>query len=221
MRIINGTEVLTTTEELVLPAQTAVLVIDMQNGIVHRSGSCPVGSLLGEIIPRLQRLLTAARAARVLVTYAEFVHADARGTSLVDGPNLFCHRNKENVMSLAEDQREARTIDELAPQPGDLVIRKNRASAFSYTTLDAYLKARGIRSVLITGTSTRGCVLMTAVDAQMHGYYPVVLRDCVATGSPQAQEGALAWMVSEMAVLNSSEVLSNWEHLACRDRESV
>ncbi|MBM4029324.1 MAG: cysteine hydrolase [Planctomycetes bacterium] len=210
MRIINGIEVLTTTNELVNPAHTAVLVIDMQNGIVHRNGPCPADTLLGQIIPRLGRLLAAAREARVLVTYAEFMHADARGASLLDGPNLFCHRNKENVMSLAEDQQEALTIAELAPQPGDLVIRKNRASAFSYTPLDAYLKARRIKSVLITGTSTRGCVLMTAVDAQMHGYYPVVLRDCVATGSPQAQEGALAWMESEMAVLNSNEVLSAW-----------
>ena len=51
---------------------------------------------------------------------------------------------------------------------------------------------------------------MTAVDAQMHGYYPVVLRDCVATGSPDAQALALAWMESEMAVCTSEEVVSAW-----------
>jgi maleamate amidohydrolase len=206
MKLINGVEVLTTVEELVNPLYAAVLVIDMQKGINNYDRD----SLVAQSIPRIQRLIAVARKRSVLVCYAEFIHSDARGTPLVDGPNLFCHRNKQSVVSLKEDQPEAQTIDELAPQHGDLIIRKNRASAFSYTSLDAYLKARNIKSLIITGVSTRGCVLMTAVDTQMHGYYPVVLRDCVATGSMQWQELALTWMESEMAVITSEEVLSNW-----------
>ena len=207
---INGVKVLTTMEELVDPRYTAVLVIDMQNGIGRRNSTYDPDSLLSKSIPRIQRLLAVARSRGVLVTYAEIIHTDARGAPLWDGPNMFCHRNKASVSQLQEGSWEAQTIDELAPQPGDLVVRKNRASAFSYTVLDAHLKARTIRSLIVTGTSTRGCVLMTAVDTQMHGYYPVVLRDCVATGSQAAQDLALAWMESEMAVCASQDVLSAW-----------
>lgn len=208
---LMGVEVLTTVAELADPDHCAVLVIDVQNGIVHPEAGLRPESLAAAAIPCIQRLLAAARQKGVLVTYAEYVHRDARGNYLVDGPNLFCHRKKTSTTDLREGAQEARTIDALAPQPGDLVIPKHRASAFADTPLDAFLKQRGIRSVLITGTSTRGCVLMTAVDTQMHGYYPVVLRDCVFTGSQQAQDIALTWMESEMAVCTSDEVLASWQ----------
>ena len=216
MRRIHGVEVLTTVEELVDPSHTAVLVIDMQNGCVY--GDEPYdeavleeGGLMTTAISRIQLILGAARACRIPALYAEFLHFDSKGTFLCDGPNIFCHRNKSpERFTLREGEPAAQTIQPLVPQPEDLIVRKDRASAFTYTSLDAHLKARQIKSVVITGTSTRGCVLMTAVDAEMHGYYPVVLRDCVATGSMEAQSLALTWMESERAVFSSDEVLAVW-----------
>jgi nicotinamidase-related amidase len=216
MRCIHGVEVLTTVEELANPVQSAVLVIDMQNEIVYGSKAydetkLDKDSLIAKSIPRIQSILSAARERHIPVIYAEILHFDAKGKFLSDGPNLFCHRNKDSDrFTLKEGERGSQTIQALAPQPNDLIIRKDRASAFSSTALDPYLKARQVRSVIITGTSTRGCVLMTAVDAEMHGYYPVVLSDCVSTGSARWQELALTWMESEMAVLTSRDVLSAW-----------
>ena len=217
MRVMNGVEVLTTLEELVDPEYTAVLVIDMQNGIVYGDreydpANIDATSLMGRAVAGLQQLLAAAREKGVTITYAEILHYDAMGMFICDGPNMFCHREKDpGRFTLREGQPVSQTMDALAPQPGDFIARKNRASAFSGTMLDAYLKSKGIKSVIITGTSTRGCVLMTAVDCQMHGYYPVVLRDCVATGSERWQEIALMWMESEMAISTSEEVLSVWK----------
>lgn len=216
MRLIHGVEVLTTVEELVDPSYTAVLVIDMQNGCVYGDkaydeANLDPDTLMAKAIPRIQSILSAARERHIPIFYAEILHFDAKGTFLPDGPNIFCHRNKgADRFTLREGLPAAQTIEALAPQPGDLIVRKDRASALSYTPLDPYLKARNIRSVIITGTSTRGCVLITAIDTEMHGYYPVVLSDCVATGSMEAQKLALTWMESEMAVLTSQDVLSAW-----------
>ena len=60
----------------------------------------------------------------------------------------------------------AETVEEIAPQPGDVVVKKHRVSGFIHTSLDQVLRSNGIQSVVVTGTATSGCVLGTALDAQ-------------------------------------------------------
>ena len=67
---------------------------------------------------------------------------------------------------------------EFKPQPGDVVITKQRASAFYGTPLAAHLTQLGVQSLIICGESTSGCVRASAVDAYSHGYHVVAVEEC-------------------------------------------
>ena len=67
---------------------------------------------------------------------------------------------------------------EFKPQSGDVVITKQRASAFYGTPLTAHLTQLGVQTLIICGESTSGCVRASAVDAYSHGYHVVLVEEC-------------------------------------------
>jgi nicotinamidase-related amidase len=67
----------------------------------------------------------------------------------------------------------------LAPQPGELVIRKTRASAFYGTPLEAHLTQLDVNTLVCVGNSTSGCVRASVLEGFMHGYSMVVVEDGV------------------------------------------
>src|SRR5262249_29011268 len=67
---------------------------------------------------------------------------------------------------------------ELAPQAGELVIYKERASAFFGTPLVAHLQMKKIDSLIICGESTSGCVRASTVDAYSYGFHNTVVEEC-------------------------------------------
>lgn len=67
---------------------------------------------------------------------------------------------------------------EFAPQDGDLVINKQRASAFYGTPLMAHLTQLGIQSLIVIGESTSGCVRASAVDGYSNGFHVVLVEEC-------------------------------------------
>ena len=64
------------------------------------------------------------------------------------------------------------------PQPGDVIVRKQRASIFYGTALLAYLIQLGVNTVIVCGESTSGCVRASVVDAYSHGFHVVVVEEC-------------------------------------------
>ena len=83
---------------------------------------------------------------------------------------------------------------ELAPPPGEPVVVKPSWSAFFGTDLDALLRARGIGTIVLAGTTTPNCVRSTAYDGLALGFNVAVLRDATSSRSPEAQEANLADM---------------------------
>jgi ureidoacrylate peracid hydrolase len=219
MKTVIGVDVLTIIDELVVPSKTAVLVIDVQNTCFNAIGGFEgAGSNVDAdvanmtpIIPKTRRLLEVARAKDILIAYSEFIHRNQLGVTLMDGPNNYCVRNNPSQPDVVEGTGEARTVDELTPQNGDVVVQKSRGSAFHQTPLDNILKARGIGTVPITGVLSAGCVLFTAADAMHHGYYPLVVRDCVASYSLESHRQALAWMGTLFPIFDLAGVLAVWE----------
>ena len=211
MKVIEGIEILTSLEELVDPKQTALMCIDMQNDNASERGQ--LGSRVAPvraIIPNIQRLLDAGRRAGVLVAYAEFIHRNRDGLSLLDGPELWPHRDQSSISLMQEGRWQAQTIDELTPRAGDLVILKSRGSAFCGTPLDSNLGARRIRSVIITGIATSGCVFATWIDARTHGYYPVLVTDAVAEAGGGRHDIALEWMAGSAPSATTEEIIGLW-----------
>src|SRR3984957_9583464 len=157
----------------------ALLAIDLYE-LVYRGGAKPPAELAKtfpsarghyayEAIEPTKRLFAAARAAGLPIFYStgdtrgesrpEFVGATKRKNSSVD-PSDFVIR------------------PEFKPQPGDVVITKQRASAFYGTPLTAHLTQLGVQTLIVCGESTSGCVRASAVDAYSHGYHVVLAEEC-------------------------------------------
>ncbi len=157
----------------------ALLAIDLYE-LAYQGGPRPVAEVAREYpsscgehawaaIPATQRLFAAARAAGIPVFYST---RDARPES---GPRTVIATRRQD----APPGPEAYAIKaEFAPRPGDVVIGKQRASAFFGTPLAAHLVQLGVRTVIVCGESTSGCVRASAVDAYSHGFHVVLVEEC-------------------------------------------
>jgi maleamate amidohydrolase len=164
------------------PRFSAVLVVDFQRlftvGPLASTGTA-------DALARTRTLLERARAEQVPVFYARVVYDEpdqAGPVWSVKSPTMrTCLRGTNGV-----------EIDPVvAPQAGDRVIDKRRASAFFKTSLDAELRALGVTTVLLAGTSTSGCVRATAVDGCSLDYRMLVVRECVEDRAGFSEEAAL------------------------------
>ena len=196
-RTYLGHVILETLAEKARPESTALLVIDMQNDFVHDDGYCagafgrPMVRGFQAIVPALRDLTAAARAARVPVIYAKV-------SQLPDG-------SLASPVWLADALRRGyeplhcmrgtwgwEIIDELRPQPGDIVMEKPRRSAFQGTNLENLLRARGVRSIVATGIAGSGCVNATVRDAIERDYFTIVVADAIADNTAEMTEACVA-----------------------------
>jgi maleamate amidohydrolase len=163
----------------------ALLAIDLYE-LVYRGGARPTAELAKEFpsacgtyaydaIEPTKRLFAAARAAGLPIFYST---GDTRSESR---PN-FVSATKRNKVSV--DPSDYAIRPEFKPQPGDVVITKQRASAFYGTPLPAHLTQLGIQTLIICGESTSGCVRASAVDAYSHSYHVVLVEECCFDRSP-------------------------------------
>jgi nicotinamidase-related amidase len=78
--------------------------------------------------------------------------------------------------------------DHVAPEPGDLIVRKTRVGAFSTTDLDTQLRDPNITTLILAGITTSGVVLSTLRDAHDRDYRVVVLADACADSDPEVHD---------------------------------
>lgn len=194
-------------------ADTALLVIDMQNGFCHPDGSfAKLGMDIGQLADAVtgsRRLIDAAHAAGVPVIYTRYVYQpDYRdGGILVD----YLLPAIKELGSLAAGSWDAEILDTLAPGGGDIVIDKSRYSAFYATRLEPTLTSRGVRSLVICGVTTNMCVETTARDASQRDYRTYVVSDATGEYDRARHDAALfthgfgfGWVVK------TDEVLAAW-----------
>ena len=217
---IDGKQVFTELAELVDPEHTALIVVDMQRDF------CAPGwafdrrgidiSMYPPVIPRLAGLIEGARVAGVRVIYLQMTVLPG-GTS--DSPaqlrfnlrlHLASHGATEPLTYTLDGSAGQEMLKELAPQPGDLVVKKYRSSGFWATNLDLLLRSNGIKSVVMTGCSTEGCVESTARDALFNDYYVVVAEDCVASDDPAQHDASLLLMRHRFDLATAERILGCW-----------
>jgi nicotinamidase-related amidase len=179
------------------PARTALIVVDMQRGFVEAGEAMEVPPAR-EIVPTIRALLDGFRARALPVVFTEFTYSPA--APLLVGELHPEHRPAPPgarrgfgvpSSSCLEGDPSARTISALAPRSDELVIRKRWYDAFAGTELDGALRARGVTSLVVTGTMTDICVLSTVVGAFNHEYRITVVADAVATLWPEIQQATL------------------------------
>jgi nicotinamidase-related amidase len=217
---IAGKQVFTTLEELVDPAHTALLVVDMQRDFCTPGGAFDkLGvdiSMYPPMVPRLARLIDGARAAGVPVFYIQMTVLPGR---ISDSPaqirfNLRLHLGSDGVvepLDYTPDGSEGQEIiPELAPRDGDVVVKKYRSSAFWGTNLDMLLRANGIKTCIVSGCTTEGCVESTARDAMFGDYYVVIPEDCVASDDRAQHDASLLLMRHRFDLAPSEAILAVW-----------
>ncbi|WP_246129350.1 isochorismatase family protein [Verticiella sediminum] len=111
------------------------------------------------------------------------------------------------IMAIPRDGYEM--VKECAPQPGDILLPKHHASAFFGTPLVSYLTTLNANCVVVTGTTTSGCVRASAVDASSYGYHVIVPHDAVFDRSQTSHAVNLFDMNSKYAdVMSTDDVLT-------------
>jgi maleamate amidohydrolase len=166
----------------------ALLVIDMQRDFCHPEAPTTLWPSIGATFEPIGRLCDEARARRLPVFYTQ-------GLVAGDGSSAGLWRYKQRYHAEGRIQidgsRGAAIIAELAPQPGDHVIRKWRPSAFFRTDFEIFLGVMAVDTLLVCGTSVSGCVRATVTDAFMRDIRCMVVRECVADRTPTVLEANL------------------------------
>lgn len=216
-------EVLGTLAQKVVPAHTALLIVDMSNDLVDPAGktAARAGRPIDHarrVIPAMQDLIASARAAGTMVVFVQ--HTTLRDYRGVSGAWLDARsRSTYSVEDLCvEGTWGHEIIQELDPQDGDVMVRKYRYSAFTGTNLDQVLRSAGIRTVVCTGVSTNVCVEATARDAFTQDYYVVYAADACGSWDPSLHDATLRSAGHRYAtVVESAELTDLWSgHAAGR-----
>jgi N-carbamoylsarcosine amidase len=152
----------------------ALINIDLANAWT-RPGNPFTCDGMETIIPAVQDLLKAFRARNLPVVYTTTAY------DVTEGPNtdMGLWHHKIPVEVLKSGSYEAAIDDRLAPEPGEHVIVKKRASAFHGTYLGGMLRAAGVDTVIVTGVTACACVRNTVEDAIADGFRPIVVREAV------------------------------------------
>ena len=192
-------------------ARTAVICIDMQNAFVREGGmfdlaGWPTQGARDKIEPN-RRVIEAARAAGVKVVFVKMSFkpglTNAGGP---DSPNyykeigmvLMREHPEFTEQSIVEGTWGEQIIEELAPLPGEPVVRKQRYSGFVGTDLDLVLKTLGVKYCMFIGGATNVCVASTLMDAFSHDYWPILVADAVFTQCPPVTVDATIWNVENL-----------------------
>lgn len=155
----------------------AILVIDMNKGAIGPDRPIwevvdklpgAMGDMAWAAIRHMEDILPKARAAGIPIVYSKHLFRETTGLKEAEPSSSYSSRNP-----LSEIQ------EEVAPQPGDLLVEKQRPSVFFQTGLIYMLLNKKIDNLILMGNSTSGCVRATAVDSQGYTFKTSLIEECV------------------------------------------
>ncbi|GAA5701622.1 isochorismatase [Streptomyces avermitilis] len=159
------------------PQRTALLAMDFQNGIVA------IAPEPDALVERVKGAIADVRAAGGTIGYVRVAFTEDDWAQVPETNKTFSAVAAAKMMHHEDD---ATQIDErIAPEDGDIVVRKVRFGAGSTTDLHQQLRDRGIDTLILSGISTGGVVLSTLIDVVDRDYRVFVLTDGVADPHPE------------------------------------
>ncbi len=159
-----------------------ILVVDLNKGFTDPDS--PVGADLSDVISATNELLAMARPKGIPVIFTAIAYGDVSeaGLWLKKIPALACLKLGTGVEDI--DER-------LNRRDNEPVIVKKFGSSFFGTPLTHQLISQGIDTLIITGTSTSGCIRATAIDALQYGFHAIVPREAVGDRAAEPNEANL------------------------------
>ncbi|KMS80597.1 isochorismatase [Streptomyces leeuwenhoekii] len=157
------------------PAHTALLVMDYQPAIL---ALVPEGEDRNALLGRVEGAIADIRANGGTIAYVRIGFTEADWDAIPASNKSFAPLAQHRVMHHKDPA--AAVHERLAPQDGDIIVRKIRYGSMSTTDLDQQLRERGVTTLVVSGISTSGVVLSTVIDAADRDYQLYVLSDGVA-----------------------------------------
>ena len=198
-------------------AKTALVVVDMQNafmlpGVAH--ALCPMAE---KIVPNINRLAQAVREAGGTVIWIKTTFKD---DALENWSTYFematPQQGARRIAALTADSKGHELWASLDVRPDDLIVEKNRFSAFiqGSSNLAEVLRARGLDTLLITGTVTNVCCESTARDAMMLNFRTIMVTDGNAAVTDEDHNASLIAFY-----LTFGDIMSTDQLIACLKRD--
>ena len=175
-----------------LDPKTALIVVDLQKGIINSPFIHPVAG----VIERTRALLDVFRQRDLPVV---LVNVAGGASGRTEQPRRFS--------TLPEGFSDL--IPELDRQASDLVVTKRTWGAFASTDLEAQLKAKGVTQVVVTGVATGTGVEATARQAYEHGFHVTLALDAMTDVRPEAHEYSLASVFPRLGETGSTQDILN------------
>ncbi|MFI7067659.1 cysteine hydrolase family protein [Kribbella sp. NPDC050124] len=213
MRTIHGKAVCETIEEVLQPDGCAVLAIDLQNDFISTDGAmakrgADVSAMAG-LAPVCADFMDAARELGVRIVHVRLVNLP-NGESDSAPWMRFRGLTVDSTDWAVEGTWGAEFVEGCEPYEGELVVTKHRSSAFTGTNLDVLLRACGVKTVVVIGEQTPGCVEATYRDASYHDYYNVLVEDCVMGRDRELHEASILIQKARHDVVTAAQALSIW-----------
>jgi|GEM_PF-505707 len=208
-------------------AQTAILVVDMENdfgskgGMFDRAG-IPISDIQKAVAPTSD-VLSTAKQAGIKIIYLKMAYSpdlsdvgdEGSINRLQDGyfaGDTIIAPDGSKSRILIRDSWGTEIVHELKPKADDIIIHKTRFSGFYKTDLDSTLKKLGVKYLIVTGCTTSVCVESTVRDAMFRDYLSIVLEDCTAEprGTKDAtlkiiQSGQFGWVSNSEEFIKAIE----------------
>ena len=205
-----GMDILDTLDELVDPRHTVLLMWDFAKNVVSNTFN------YDSLIRNTGKLVQAAREHNVPLIYSRQNNMRIMGDTGAPTIRMRFKRSGKSLSDLAK-QPEPRgfpavpeLVKEVAPKEQDIIFEKFGPNAFLGTCFEWWLRKLGAKTVLVAGVNLATGVNATAREAINLGYYGVVLRDCVGTGSKEDYDIAMAATERVVDVFDSAEIIDAW-----------
>ncbi len=201
------------------PAKTALVVVDMQNafmlpGVAH--ALCPMAE---KIVPNINRLAQAVRETGGTVVWIKTTFKeDALQSWSTYFEMVSPQHGAKRVEALTAGSKGHQLWDSLEVRAQDLIVEKNRFSAFIQGSSDLaeILRARGLDTILVTGTVTNVCCESTARDAMMLNFKTVMVSDGNAAVTDADHNASLCAFYLTFGDIMSTDML-----IACLTRNAA
>jgi nicotinamidase-related amidase len=177
-------------------SKTALVVIDLQKGIVARS-TLPYGTRT--VIANAAKLADAFRKNSMPVFLVHVVASDADRLKPIADQQPWSARGQPPPKDFAD------IIPELGPRENDVVIAKKQWGAFYGTELDLQLRRRGLHTIVLCGISTNIGVESTARFAYEYGYQQIFASDAMGANSAEEHNGALNYIFRRIGRVRTTE----------------
>ncbi len=189
---------------------TALLILDLQNDVIGAEGAfagsgSPAHAESQNVVANVKRLAEAARAAGTPVIHVHHFNSVGAASDADSKQNAGLWSGTREANAMVPGSWGAEPVAGLEPQDGDIVIHKQRVSAFFATPLDIKLRGLGVETVVVTGAWTNMSVESTIRYGADLGYEMVLVSDATSTVSDEWQKAAVEYAVTNLGTVKTTD----------------